>query len=822
MKNFAFFAGILFVSLLLMVFSGCIGSNDSGTVSRDYSIRVSSEFPLDSIVFDYTVGDVAYRASYIGSGFVQIKTDTNYEVSHTIILSGPSDKAVVQMEYIGYSQGFPVIGISRSFVLSDKTIPAVSITKYPFIDVLNDYESSTSELTKSALLDSLVLAAAVTASDSVAQVIIATYVTMDGVVEETFVTQLYDLLDATYDANIALEIVKERVPEGINVEEILAEVTSSSQASGDPDPIVSSSEEVPSVSSEVTHTSESSSAPVSSSVAPSSSVTLSSSSVVLSSSEELSSSIAVESSSVEIYSSEEVIKYTLTIVSEDDSKLTVSPASYEVDNVVSTEVAVTVMGVGGNTFNAWDISSNCAINQQIPLIVSCTGDGTVTALYVPIAVADVSIQGGLIHTLSPTDETLTLVAELSPQNASNQEVDWNSQNNAVATVDSEGVVTARGIGSTTVTVTSKDNNSLSYNTVIRVASFDAVYNSGVSNVFSTATLGDGTYVVAYSTGTSGNEKGVFDLYSPEGIQLGGSHEFIITKPYDIKVTKASEERFAIVYQAEYNTNSMLETTFKLFENDGTFVLERFIRDAPSTLMPVSSLGDNGFVVGHYFEQNDPAKDDDNRLYFYDKNGNTQVGFFPFRSYNGVAYALDVLENGNVVLGCDATPTSYARSLKIINTYDFGTIDKEIWLHAKETYGLDIATLSTGDFVLVYHAADITYPTIRLFNIDGDEIGSARTINNSSLVATNITVKALSNGKFALSFIDSVTQQAYWSVIYQNIVNVHDKIYYEKISTDQITKLSMTTLDNDNVVFMYDTPNESIMKIIKTDYYIPGD
>lgn len=55
--------------------------------------------------------------------------------------------------------------------------------------------------------------------------------------------------------------------------------------------------------------------------------------------------------------------------------------------------------------------------------------------------------------LAPT-ETGTLVATVSPNNADTKTVTWVSDTEAVATVDEDGVVTAIGVGTATITATS--------------------------------------------------------------------------------------------------------------------------------------------------------------------------------------------------------------------------------------------------------------------------------------------------------------------------------------------------------------------------------
>ena len=49
----------------------------------------------------------------------------------------------------------------------------------------------------------------------------------------------------------------------------------------------------------------------------------------------------------------------------------------------------------------------------------------------------------------------TLIATISPSNATNQAVVWSSSNTGVATVNASGTVTAQGVGTAIITVTTK-------------------------------------------------------------------------------------------------------------------------------------------------------------------------------------------------------------------------------------------------------------------------------------------------------------------------------------------------------------------------------
>lgn len=60
-----------------------------------------------------------------------------------------------------------------------------------------------------------------------------------------------------------------------------------------------------------------------------------------------------------------------------------------------------------------------------------------------------------VHAMAP-NETKQLKAVVYPTNAANKNVTWTSDNNAIATVDAAGIVTAKTVGTATITATTED------------------------------------------------------------------------------------------------------------------------------------------------------------------------------------------------------------------------------------------------------------------------------------------------------------------------------------------------------------------------------
>lgn len=72
-----------------------------------------------------------------------------------------------------------------------------------------------------------------------------------------------------------------------------------------------------------------------------------------------------------------------------------------------------------------------------------------------------------------TGESQPLTAKVEPADATNQDVTWSSNNTAVATVDENGTVTAKGAGEATITVTTQDGGKQA---TCKVKVTDPVYN----------------------------------------------------------------------------------------------------------------------------------------------------------------------------------------------------------------------------------------------------------------------------------------------------------------------------------------------------------
>lgn len=175
----------------------------------------------------------------------------------------------------------------------------------------------------------------------------------------------------------------------------------------------------------------------------------------------------------------------------DNSAVTPAPATQPI-KVESTVVAVTGvtldktsadMKVGEQLTLVATVAPDDATNKSVAWtssdaeVAAVSADGTVSALKAgtatitvttqdgektatcAVAVTNVDVESIVLDKTAATiykGETLQLNATIAPANATNKSIAWTTSDEAVATVDAEGLVVAVGTGSATITATTED------------------------------------------------------------------------------------------------------------------------------------------------------------------------------------------------------------------------------------------------------------------------------------------------------------------------------------------------------------------------------
>ena len=112
-----------------------------------------------------------------------------------------------------------------------------------------------------------------------------------------------------------------------------------------------------------------------------------------------------------------------------------------------------------------------------------------------------------------------LSTNILPDNADDRTVEWTSSNSTVATVDSNGLVTAIGVGNATISVKAKDGSGVESNCVISIWKAPEAVDLGLSVKWASWNLGasssseGGDYFAWGEVLGSGDGKSNFDFYS---------------------------------------------------------------------------------------------------------------------------------------------------------------------------------------------------------------------------------------------------------------------------------------------------------------------
>jgi len=160
-------------------------------------------------------------------------------------------------------------------------------------------------------------------------------------------------------------------------------------------------------------------------------------------------------------------------VAVDPESMTISPTSGTINVGSTLALNATVLPSGAKQTVNWASSNNvvATVNNGVVTPVSAgtvtitatstvdnsvKASATITVTNIPVSVTGVSLN---TNTASVSKgRTLQLTATVMPTNASNKNLTWSSSNTNVATVSNTGLVTAKELGNTNVTVTTVDGS----------------------------------------------------------------------------------------------------------------------------------------------------------------------------------------------------------------------------------------------------------------------------------------------------------------------------------------------------------------------------
>ena len=184
-----------------------------------------------------------------------------------------------------------------------------------------------------------------------------------------------------------------------------------------------------------------------------------------------------------------------------------------------------------------------------------TGSSTTVAA-TGVALSETSLD------MTSAGQTATLTATVTPSNATNKSVTWSSSDESVATVSSEGVVTAVANGTATITATTADGTNLSASCTVAVSIATSSEKVSVSSV---ALNPGGTVAVPIECEFTSEDITAyqFDLYLPEGVSLAKNDKgrfaagvtYILSDRHDEHTASLKENegfvRFAVSQNDKY-------------------------------------------------------------------------------------------------------------------------------------------------------------------------------------------------------------------------------------------------------------------------------
>ena len=209
------------------------------------------------------------------------------------------------------------------------------------------------------------------------------------------------------------------------------------------------------------------------------------------------------------------------------------------DNVatVSSEGVITAKGQGTCTItctaaDGYGTTSTCEVTVKQPVTAIALSDETVS-LWV--------------------GDTKTITAKTTPTTANNTAVNWTSSNNNVATVSSEGVITAKGKGTCTITCTAADGYGKT--SICEVTVKQQVNSITLSNTTVSLWVGETNTITVKATPTTA---------SNTAVEWSSSDNNVVTVSAEGVITANGEGTCIITCTAAdgYGTTSTCEVTVK--------------------------------------------------------------------------------------------------------------------------------------------------------------------------------------------------------------------------------------------------------------------
>lgn len=200
----------------------------------------------------------------------------------------------------------------------------------------------------------------------------------------------------------------------------------------------------------------------------------------------------------------------------------------EVKNYGGNQLTKDLRSASGSSWTPFYIDNVVITNGQIEIgVFSDAKGGNWTAIddfeiyRYPTQVTGVTLDQSSLALHMPSSTTGTLTAQISPSDASNQNIAWSSSNAAVATVSDNGTVTAVSAGTAIITATTEDGQYTASATVTVTADQGGVITSPV--IIPSTPVASAEPKVDHQGGTSTIDGLTADNAASGGASLGAFH-----------------------------------------------------------------------------------------------------------------------------------------------------------------------------------------------------------------------------------------------------------------------------------------------------------
>ena len=343
---------------------------------------------------------------------------------------------------------------------------------------------------------------------------------------------------------------------------------------------------------------------------------------------------------------EETTKLTATVTPDNATNKKVTWESSDTNiATVSEDGTVTGKGAGDATITAK--TEDGSFTESCAVIVEAKAPETVAVTGVKLNKDKTTLKVGISETLGATVE---------PSNAANTEVEWSSEKPEVATVDQKGVVTAKAVGTTKITVKTKDGGKTA---VCEVTVTAADAENKITLDKTSASMKTGETLTLKATVTPSDAKVVWKSSDEKIVKVDGNGKVEALAEGKATISVNIDGKVDIIAKCEITVSKAYDP-----KTDTT----KLLRDKSGAQMYI--LKDGKYIeakVADYWKYDTFYKKEtvaqytytgwqniDGKTYFFDKNGNKVTGEQVIQGAKHTFNSDGSLNTGSGILGIDVS------------------------------------------------------------------------------------------------------------------------------------------------------------------------